>query len=66
MAEYFLAPVEDIANKEKKIPASWIKDSTRLTDQFRDYLRPLVSCETHVSYTDGVFDTANLKLEKVG
>lgn len=65
VTEYFLAPSEEIANKEKKIPLAWITSSSRLSDEFRDYLRPLVSCETHVSYTDGIFDTASLKLEKV-
>jgi 6-phosphofructokinase len=63
--DYFLSPVKDIANAEKKIPQEWLKDNTRLSDEFRDYVRPLVQSETHVSYVDGVFKTAHLKLEKV-
>jgi 6-phosphofructokinase len=63
--DYTLAPVEEIANKEKKIPTSWCVDATRLSDEFRDYVRPLVQSETHIDYEDGVFMTAHLKLAKV-
>jgi 6-phosphofructokinase len=63
--DYFLSPVKDIANAEKKIPQDWLKNNTRLSDEFREYVRPLVESETHVTYTNGVFNTAHLKLEKV-
>lgn len=65
VTEFILAPVEDIANKEKRVPSSWLCDSTRLSEKFREYLRPLVQCETHIVYQDGVFETAHLKLQKV-
>jgi ATP-dependent phosphofructokinase / diphosphate-dependent phosphofructokinase len=63
--DYILAPVEEIANKEKKIPTSWCVDATRFSEEFRDYVRPLVQSETHIDYEDGVFMTAHLKLAKV-
>lgn len=64
-SEYFLADVKDIANAVKLFPKEWIRSETRLSDEFREYLRPLVSSEAHVEYENGVFLTANLKLQKV-
>jgi 6-phosphofructokinase len=63
--EFFLAPTSEIANKEKHVPKEWIVDNTRLSDKFREYLRPLVWSTTYVTYYNGVFVTAHLKLEKV-
>ncbi len=63
--EYVLSDVSLIANKEKKIPSSWIVDDTRLSMSFRDYVRPLVQSETHIVYNNGVFETAHLRLSKV-
>ena len=64
--EFFLAPVGEVANAEKFFPREWILSSSRLSDEFRDYLRPLVMTATHVQYDDdGVFLSAKLRLEKV-
>ena len=64
--EFFLAPVAEVANAEKFFPREWILSSSRLSDEFRDYLRPLVMTATHVQYDDdGVFLSAKLRLEKV-
>lgn len=64
--EFFLAPVEEVANKEKFFPKEWILSSERMADAFRDYLRPLVKTSTHVRYDEaGVFLTARLRLERV-
>ena len=64
--EFFLAPVEEVANKEKFFPREWILSSERMADAFRDYLRPLVKTSTHVRYDEaGVFLTARLRLERV-
>ncbi len=51
---------------QKFFPREWIVSSSRLSDEFRDYLRPLVKTATHVQYDgDGVFLSAKLRLEKV-
>lgn len=63
--EFRLVPVHKVANKEKKIPLAWLVDNTRLSEEFRNYVRPLVQVETHVVFKDGVFCTAKLKLHKV-
>lgn len=64
-ADYFLAPVEDIANRERTFPKEWIVDEKGLSAGFKDYLKPLMDRGAHVSYEDGVFRSAHLKLEKV-
>lgn len=64
-SSYFLGPVDKIANQEKKIPSEWIVDDTRLSDEFRDYLKPLVNGHREVLYQDGIFLAAHLKLQKV-
>lgn len=66
ITSYFLAPVDRVANAEKFFPKEWILSSKRMSDEFRNYLRPLVKTATHVKYDEaGVFITAHLKLEKV-
>jgi hypothetical protein len=57
--------VADIANKEKKIPLEWIKDDTSLTNDFRNYLRPLINGHREVLYNNGIFVSAHLALKKV-
>lgn len=64
-SDYFLGPVADIANKEKKIPLEWIKDDTSLTNDFRNYLRPLINGHREVLYNNGIFVSAHLALKKV-
>ncbi len=62
--EVFLADVGEVANKEKFFPREWILSPERMSDEFRNYLRPLVKTASHVKYDEaGVFLTARLRLE---
>ena len=42
-----------------------IIDNTRMSDSFRDYLRPLVQGEVKLIYKDGIAPVTNLKRIKV-
>ena len=47
------APLADIANKEKKMPASYIRaDGYGITDVCREYLEPLIRGEDYPPYGD--------------
>lgn len=59
-AELFLAPVENIANGEQHLPSSWIKDSHGMSQEFFDYLLPLVGETIEVKKENG-----NLRLPKL-
>ncbi|MDR2822880.1 MAG: 6-phosphofructokinase [Acholeplasmatales bacterium] len=53
--EYVYVPLEDVANKEKSIPLEWIKeDNTGLTDDFINYLLPLIQGENQLKKEDGL------------
>jgi ATP-dependent phosphofructokinase / diphosphate-dependent phosphofructokinase len=43
--EFALAPVEKIADKTIYLPQDYLHDPTRLSDAFRNYLRPLLGTE---------------------
>nr|WP_307991993.1 6-phosphofructokinase [uncultured Niameybacter sp.] len=48
-------PIENIANKERVIPRTWINDSGNdVTEEMLTYLRPLIQGETLVGYTNGL------------
>lgn len=50
-----LAPIEAIANLEKKIPIEWINENhTKMLKPFMDYARPLVQAELPPFYVDGL------------
>ncbi|GAB7141264.1 6-phosphofructokinase [Deferribacterales bacterium RsTz2092] len=50
-----LVDVGQVANAERKIPASWVTaDKLGVTDDFLKYVRPLVQGEVTPYYTDGV------------
>ena len=56
-----LAPISEIANLEKTIPLSWIKENGKgMTNEFIDYLLPLVKGEVPCKCKDGLIDYANL------
>ncbi len=40
--DLFLAPLEKVANVEKKFPLEWIADGNRIDDRFFDYAMPLM------------------------
>lgn len=64
-SSFFLGDVSKVANQEKKVPAEWLVDSTRLSEEFRQYVRPLIAGESRIEWGDGVFRSAHLKLVRV-
>jgi 6-phosphofructokinase len=53
--EFISVPVEEVANKEKKVPPSWISaDGHDVTKDMIDYLRPLIQGETKIQYENGI------------
>lgn len=49
------APLENVANQEKKMPRSFIsEDGFGITQQARDYLLPLISGEDYPPYKNGM------------
>ena len=62
--ELALAPVEQVANAEKKVPPSMIAGKTHMDQSFRDYLTPLIQGEVYPKFKDGIYMTANLKKVK--
>ncbi|MGH8162222.1 MAG: 6-phosphofructokinase [Gammaproteobacteria bacterium] len=60
------APVERIANHEKKLPKSFIRpDGYGITAAARRYLAPLVAGEAWPPFKDGLPTCATLKLQRV-
>ena len=56
------APLEKVANMEKKMPRSFItKDGFGITQRARDYLQPLIAGEDHPPYKNGLPDYVALK-----
>ena len=52
---YVLKDVVEIGNKEKLIPSWWItKEGTDVTDDFIDYVKPLIEGECKIEYKDGL------------
>ena len=49
------APLEKVANMEKKMPRSFItKDGYGITQQARDYLEPLIAGEDYPPFKNGI------------
>lgn len=61
-AECVLVGLESVANYEKKIPSSWIIDNQHMSQEFEDYLRPLILDLLPVKLENGVVRCAHLKL----
>lgn len=58
------APLERVANVEKKVPRNFItRDGFGITDSCRDYLAPLIEGENYPPYKDGL--PVYTKLKKV-
>jgi len=56
------APLQQVANLEKKMPRSFItEDGYGITQQARDYLAPLIAGEDYPPYRDGMPDYPSLK-----
>ncbi len=53
--EYGLVDVDEVANKERKVPDSWINEAGNdVTEDFIRYARPLIQGEPVISYKDGL------------
>ena len=59
--KYKLAPLSKVANAVSHVKPEMIIDNTRMSDSFRDYLRPLVQGEVKLVYKDGIAPVTNLK-----
>ena len=52
---YTAVPIEEVANKEKKVPLEWIAESGNgVTEKMISYLRPLVQGELLCEYENGI------------
>ena len=63
--KFKLAPLSKVANAVSHVKPEMIIDNTRMSDSFRDYLRPLVQGEVKLIYKDGIAPVTNLKRIKV-
>lgn len=55
VVEYSMAPIERIANAEKKIPREWVNEAGNdVTDEMVAYLRPLIEGEMEIPYENGL------------
>lgn len=53
--EYSVSSIDTIANLEKKVPRKWIHENgTDITEEFLEYLRPLILGEVPLHYKDGL------------
>jgi 6-phosphofructokinase 1 len=60
------APLREVANREKKMPRSFIsRDGFGITQTARDYLSPLIAGEAYPEYRNGLPRYVRLKLEPV-
>ena len=56
------APLEDVANREKKMPRNYItRDGFGITDAARDYLAPLIAGEAYPEFHKGLPKYVRLK-----
>ena len=63
--KYKLAPLSKVANAVSHVKPEMIIDNTRMSESFREYLRPLVQGEVKLIYKDGIAPVTNLKRIKV-
>ena len=63
--ELQLCDLSKVANAESKITPSMMVDETRMSDEYRNYLRPLVEGEVTLKCKDGIALMANFKKVKV-
>ena len=58
---YKLADLSLVANAESKITPDLMFDKTRMSDKFREYLRPLILGGVSLTCEDGIAKVANWK-----
>lgn len=60
--EFDLVNLDDVANKEKKVPRKWINEvGNDVTKELVDYIRPLIIGEVRIRMEDGVARYSRLK-----
>lgn len=64
-AELVPVDISKIANVERKIPTSMMKDDTRMDQSFRDYCLPLIEGEIPVKFENGIIKTCVLKKVRI-
>ena len=63
---YQLVGLGEVANIEKKVPRAWInKEGNGVTQEFIDYVKPLIQGETGMVKVDGLPRFAKLKKVRV-
>ena len=63
--EFALADLSKIANAEARVPENYKFDKTRMSDAFREYLRPLVQGEIDIKCKDGLAQVTKFKYVRV-
>ena len=63
--KYKLAPLSKVANAVSHVKPEMIVDNTRMSESFRQYLRPLVEGEVKLVYKNGIAPVTVLKRIKV-
>ena len=63
--DYSLADLSLVANAEARVPANYQHDKTRMSDEFRQYLRPLIQGEIEIKCHNGIADVACWKYVSV-
>jgi len=63
--DFELADLSNVANAEACVPAEFMAGKTRMSDKFREYLRPLIQGETEVKFKDGIASVSMWKYERV-
>ena len=54
IGRFELVPLDLVANAEQTIPPEMMYDKTRMSDKFREYLRPLIEGNVHLKYRGGI------------
>ena len=60
-ARFEVVPLDLVANAEQTIPPEYMYDKTRMSDAFREYLRPLIEGNVHLKYHGGIVLLTNFK-----
>jgi len=63
--EFALADLSKIANAEARVPENYKFDKTRMSDAFREYLKPLVQGEIDIKCKDGLAQVSKFKYVRV-
>lgn len=61
LINFELAPLSAVANAESVIQPYMMSDDTRMSQEFRDYVSPLIEGEVPIIYKNGIALTANFK-----